>query len=435
MPTRYPFVMLHRLAPCCPLALVLALAPVSSSLAQSDFKLDQSGNWVQVGTAAPGSDGAIIAAARKALAEDRPADAQAAIDPWITANERSQNPLLAQAFVVRGDALTAQGDEYDALYDYERAIKQFPATQSFVTAVEREMDIGVRYCAGLRKKFLGARILPSADIGEELLIRVQERMPGSRLAERAGIELADYYYRDHDLSLAVDAYDLFIQNYPNSQYKQRAMQRRIYATIARFKGPKYDGSSLIDAKILTRRYISLYPAEAEKAGLDDGLLTRLDESSGQEMLETANWYMRRGDDISARMVLQRLVRDHPRTAAAQKGLEIIQSKGWPIQLSNSGKIKPADTDFESGVTGTKVETPAPTGKTIEDKPVPDAPPASEGKPASPDDRPPPVELNRRKPNIPIGTVPPGPPPEPVVPSSTPTPTPATPPPTPEPKQP
>lgn len=415
---------LTLLAPAAAMVVLPAAAP---AFAQSDFRLDQSGNWVQVGAAAPGSDNAVVAAARKALAEDRPADAQAAIDPWITANERSQNPLLAQAFVIRGDALTAQGDEYDALYDYERAIKEFPATQSFVTAVEREMDIGVRYCAGLRRKFLGARILPTSDIGEELLIRTQERMPGSRLAERAGIELADYYYREHELSLAVDAYDLFIQNYPNSQYKQRAMQRRIYATIARFKGPKYDGSSLIDAKILTRRYISLYPAEAEKAGLDDGLLTRLDESSGQEMMETANWYMTRGDDVSARMVLQRLVRDHPRTAAAQKGLEIIQSKGWPIQLSGTGKAKPAETDFESGVTGTKVETPAPApvGKTIEDKPVP------ESKPASPDDRPPPVELNRRKPNIPAGTVPPGPAPEPVVPSSTPTPPPATP----EPKQP
>lgn len=402
------------------LAPVVALA-AAPALAQSDFRLDQSGNWVQVGTAAPGSDSAVISEARKALAEDRPADAQAAIDPWITANERSQNPLLAQAFVIRADALTAQGDEYDALYDYERAIKQFPATQSFVTAVERELDIGVRYCAGLRRKLLGARILPTSDIGEELLIRVQERMPGSRLAERAGIELADYYYREHDLSLAVDAYDLFIQNYPNSQYKQRAMQRRIYATIARFKGPRYDGSSLIDAKILTRRYISLYPAEAEKAGLDDGLLTRLDESSGQEMMETANWYLKRGDDVSARMVLQRLVRDHPRTAAAQKGLEIIQSKGWPIQLSGAGKAKQAETDFESGVTGTKVEDPA-------GKPV-DADKGTKDKPASPDDRPPPVELNRRKPNIPAGTVPPGPPPEPVVP---PTPAPAS---TPEPKQP
>ncbi len=407
---------------------LLATLAAAPALAQSDFRLDGSGNWVQVGTVQPGSDEAVLSQARKALAEDRPGDAQAAIDPWITANERSLNPLLAQAFVVRADALTAQGDEYDALYDYERAIKQFPATQSFVTAVERELDIGVRYTGGLRRKLLGARVLPTSDIGEELLIRVQERMPGSRLAERAGIELADYYYREHELSLSVDAYDLFIQNYPNSQYKQRAMQRRIYATIARFKGPKYDGSSLIDAKILTRRYISLYPAEAEKAGLDDGLLTRLDESSGQEMMETASWYLKRGDDVSARMVLQRLVRDHPRTSAAQKGLEIIQSKGWPIQLSNSGKAKAPETDFESGTVGSKVEPPTPGAGKPETGG--DAKPAPIEKPASSVDRPPPVELNRRVPNVPAGTVPPGPAPEPVVPATTPAPTPSS-----EPKQP
>ncbi len=383
--------------PTLSLALLLAgaCAAPHAALAQSEYRMDQSGNWVQTGAPVPGSDEAIIAQAKKELAEDRPADAQNTISPWIDKNDRSNNPLLAQALIIRADALTAQGDEYEALYDYERAIKQFPATQSFITGAERELDIGVRYTGGLRRKFLGARILPTSDIGEELLIRVQERMPGSRLAERAGIELADYYYRDHDLSLAVEAYDLFIQNYPNSQYKQRAMQRRIYATIARFKGPKYDGSSLIDAKILTRRYVSLYPAEAEKAGLDDGLLTRLDESSGQEMLESANWYLRRGDEISARLVLRRLVRDHSKTAAAQKGLEIIQTKGWPIQLGAEGKPKVAEPDFESGVPGTKVEQLP--GKPV-DEPADAKSPAP--KPASPDTRPPPVELNRRKPQIP-----------------------------------
>ena len=378
------------------LLLAGAIAAPPSALAQSEYRMDQSGNWVQTGSPQPGSDEATLAQAKKELAEDRPADAQNTVSPWIDKNDRSNNPLLAQALIIRADALTAQGDEYDALYDYERAIKQFPATQSFITGVERELDIGVRYTGGLRKKFFGVRILPSSDIGEELLIRVQERMPGSRLAERAGIELADYYYRDHDLSLAVEAYDLFIQNYPNSQYKQRAMQRRIYATIARFKGPKYDGSSLIDAKILTRRYVSLYPAEAEKAGLDDGLLTRLDESSGQEMLESANWYLKRGDEISARMVLRRLVRDHSKTAAAQKALEIIQSKGWPVQLGAESKPKVAGPDFDAASPGAKAEQLP--GKPV-DEPTEEKQ-ASPIKPESPDGRLPPVELNRRKPQIP-----------------------------------
>lgn len=123
------------------------------------------------------------------------------------------------------------------------------------------------------------------------------------------------------------------------------MQRRIYATIARFKGPQHDGSSLIDAKILTRRYISLYPAEAEKAGLDDGLLTRLDESSGQEMMETANWYLKRGDDVAARMVLQRLVRDHHRVPQPREGTGDHPKQGLahPAQRHRQSPNRPRQT--------------------------------------------------------------------------------------------
>ncbi|MBY0312802.1 MAG: outer membrane protein assembly factor BamD [Phycisphaerales bacterium] len=354
---------------------------VAHALAQSpEYRMDESGNWVLVSTPAAGSDEAVIAVARKDLAEDRPADARRVISEWIERNDRTRNPRMAEALLIRGDAQTAEGEEYEALYDYERLIKEFPATPSFVTAIERELDIGVRYCAGLRRKFLGVRVLDAADIGEELLIRVQERMPASRLAERAGIELADYYYRERNLDLAVDAYDLFIQNYPKSQYLQRAMQRRIYATIGRFKGPRYDGSALIDAKILTRRYAALYPAEAQQAGLDDGLLTRLDESSAEELMESATWYLRRDDDVSARYILKRLIREHPKTSAAQKALGMFEERGWA--LSSPAKKSAADD-------ASKQEMPAPAR--VEPDPKSAAPGAENAKP---DERPPPVTPRR-----------------------------------------
>lgn len=356
----------------------------ANALAQSpEYRMDESGNWVLVSTPAAGTDEAVVAAARKDLAEDRPADARRVISEWIERNERTRNPRMAEALLIRGDAQTAEGDEYEALYDYERLIKEFPATPSFVTAIERELDIGVRYCAGLRRKFLGVRVLDAADIGEELLIRVQERMPASRLAERAGIELADYYYRERNLDLAVDAYDLFIQNYPKSQYLQRAMQRRIYATIGRFKGPRYDGSALIDAKILTRRYAALYPAEAQQAGLDDGLLTRLDESSAEELMESAAWYLRRDDDVSARYILKRLIREHPKTSAAQKALGMFQERGWPL----ASPAKKAAADDASNPA-----TPAPAR--VEPDPKGATPGAEDAKP---DDRPPPVTPRRVRP--------------------------------------
>src|SRR5690606_32200410 len=119
-------------------------------------------------------------------------------DGWLEEHEQSDSPLLAQAFLLRGDAVLASGNEYRALYDYERVIIDFPGSPEYARAVERELEIGIRYLHGLRRKLWGIRFAGATDVGEELLVRVQERMPGSALAERAGIELADFYYRTRD---------------------------------------------------------------------------------------------------------------------------------------------------------------------------------------------------------------------------------------------
>src|SRR5690606_33331961 len=163
----------------------------------------------------------------------------------------------------------------------------------------------------MKLKLAGVRILRAADVGEDLLIRVQERLPGSRAAERAGIELADYYFRQREMEMAAIAYDLFLELYPKSEYRLDAMKRLVYATIARFKGPAYDGSPLVDAEVLITRFSRLYPAEARQAGLDEALSTRLDESAANALLQTAQWYINRRETVAGRYTLQRLVREHP----------------------------------------------------------------------------------------------------------------------------
>lgn len=294
----------------------------------TEYRLDDTGEWSAPEEAAGPAMDAALETARRDLAEGRAQAAYAAADRWITANERSGSPHLAAAYLLRADAQTAAGNEYKALYDYERVIRQFPESPEFLTAVERERDIGVRYVNGLKRKFLGLRFADAADAGEELLIRVQERVPGSRLAESAGIELADYYYRIRDMTMADEAYDLFLTNYPASPYRMKAMQRRVYANLARFKGPRYNGAPLTDSSVLIRRFSGLYPGEAERAGLDETLLTRIDESAGLQLLEVAKWYERRGDAVAARLTLRRLLQKHPQTAAAREALDTLTRRGW-----------------------------------------------------------------------------------------------------------
>lgn len=347
-----------------------ALAASAPAWAQTtEYRLDQSGQWETVSTAEAGSDAALIAEARTHLAEKRPEKAKALLDKWIEVNGNSDNPYLPQAYLLRGDALTASGNEYKALYDYEQGVvNRFPATEEFVIALERELEIGVRYVNGLKYKWLGVRIWDASDIGEEILIRIQERLPSSRLAERAGIELADYYYRIRDLELAGEAYELFLLNYPNSAYKMKAMERRVYSSIGQYKGPRYDSASLLDAQALIRRYSALYPEEAEKVGLNDALVARIDESAAAELLESARWYMRQGDAVAARYTLTRLVAKHPSTAAGSLGLQILEERGWTENKPKSPESSAENPTQQPPAPVTPAEATTPSSSQEKPKP-------------------------------------------------------------------
>jgi len=329
------------------LAILLVVVLAARAHAQqATYELTEDGQWVEVAAPEPGSDEAIMGEARRHIVKGKPKRAKKLLTKWIDANEFTQSPWLPEAYLLRGDAKTAAGNEYKALYDYETVISEYPASSAFPIAVERELEIGIKYVNGMKRKFMGIRFSDSSKAGEELLVRVQERMVGSELAERALIELADFYYRQRDMDMAAEAYEIFIKLYPESEYTKKAMQRRIYANIARFKGPRYDASGLIEAKYLIEEFALRYPADAERAGLTNALASRLDESSAAQMLEVARWYYKRGDPVSTRFVLRRLQRRYPLTNAAESGYQFMLERGWNelVETTIGPEEDPTDDD-------------------------------------------------------------------------------------------
>lgn len=312
-------------------ALIACLCLAADAVAQPvEMKFDASGRWTPVEAAAPSPDQAVMDKARTYLAEDKPTYAKSLLNTWIDKNEFSESSYLAEAYLLRADAKTAAGSEYRALYDYEVVCKDFPATREFVKAVERELEIGIRYVNGYKRKFLGMRITNAEDVGEELLVRTTERMPGSRLGERALIELVDYYYRDRDLKMTQVACQKFVELYPRSSLVTHAKQQRIFASVGLFKGPNYDASGLVDAKVLIEDYVKEDPIGAQRVDLSDALLAKIDESLAAQKLERARYYLKRGDPVSARASLRRVCADHPKSVAATTAMQIMESKKWAL---------------------------------------------------------------------------------------------------------
>jgi outer membrane protein assembly factor BamD (BamD/ComL family) len=202
---------------------------------------------------------------------------------------------------------------------------------------------------------VGFRLFDATDYAVEIFIRVQERLPGSALAELAAISLADFYYDRREMKLARDAYDLYILNFPSGPNRLKADRRLVFADIARFKGPRYDSSGLLDARVRIRNFERRYPGEAERIGLNDGMVARIDESLAAQLLESARWYLTQKDDPAARVTLTRLLADHPRTFAATEALALAERKGWDIAPRTPAPAPDPDAPSFEGPGASQVE--------------------------------------------------------------------------------
>lgn len=330
-------------------ATALLAMPAAVMAQSSEFELnDDTGSWTQTQAPEPGTDAAFMADMTALIAEGNPGRASDKLADWLETNKRTRNPYIAQGYYLHGLARVENGREYKALFDLEAIIQDYPDSPYFLKAVELEYQIGLDYINGKKRRFLGMRIENARPTGEELIIRTQERVPGSALAEEAAMTLADHYYKRRELKLAADMYSIFRQNFPESPRVQRAMLREIEANIARFKGPRYDGSGLLDAKLLIEEYQRQYPADAIRSGITEGLDAWIDESAAQQVLDTARWYLKVNDEPSARFILARLIRRHPATDAADEALDMMIQREWVTFESQATETSPEsqaiDTD-------------------------------------------------------------------------------------------
>jgi outer membrane protein assembly factor BamD len=280
----------------------------------------------------PDSPAGQLVEARKLIVQEKPSEALKRLKRWR--KDHPNHPLLAEAYLLQGDAKMSRGDYYASLYDYEQVIELFPASEQFLTAIEREYEIAVLYATGVKRKLWGVRWVPAGGEAEELFIRIQERMPQSDIGEKASIALADYYYRDRDMPLAAEAYDLFLSNYPESDLRQWALLRLIQASLARFKGPEFDATGLIDAAERVRQYQAEYPAGADRINAEE-LLVRINESLARRDFATAAWYDRTGEDVSAALLYRRLIQQYPVTAAARESASRLEAMGEPISVTTA----------------------------------------------------------------------------------------------------
>lgn len=253
---------------------------------------------------------------------------------WLRANK--QSPLRDRGLFLLGQANYFKGDKLQAFYDFDELLDNYASSPLFSTALLREYEIAEAWLKGERRKFLALPIIDMEDEGVEILYRIQQRSPGSPLAEKCLLRTGDYYYLKSQFDLASDVYTVFAKSYPRSPEIPHVKLRQAFSNLAQFRGIRFDATPLIDAREQLLNIEQQYPAMAAEENLNP-VVQRINIAFARKILVTGEYYERTHVPLAAVQEYRFVIRaypDSPEAAVARRHL--VHQPAWALKGKEPG---------------------------------------------------------------------------------------------------
>lgn len=292
----------------------------------------QSDQWVDEAPPVIEGPGDELGQARADLAEGQPAKARRLLTRWLKSGGDEERYY---------EAVFLLGDAYFELRDFWKAATQYTTVaentsgELFQSANQRCVDVARAFLSGQKRIVWRILRLPAYDEGVELLDRVWERVPGSRLGELALKLKADFYFNRGDVDLAQDEYANLAQQYPSGRYVQFAMLRTAVAAEAAFPGIRFDDRPLIEAEERYRQLQATFPGYAEREGVDQRL-EGIRQQRAEKDCDIARWYERTRQPAAAEFYYRRILQDWPGTLAAAEAQSRLRALGVQVEERDTG---------------------------------------------------------------------------------------------------
>lgn len=341
----------------------------------------------ELGTAENAQRDPELDAIEQLLAAKRGQTAKPRIIEWIKANPGS--PDRERGLFLLAEMYDQVGDKIRAFYHLDELMDFYPESRLFFPALEKQFAIADGMLKGYKLRFLGMPILSGEDEAIEMLFRIQERAPGSPIAERSLLRTADYYYDHGDYDFAVDAYAAYAKTYPRSPDTPGVRLRQAYASLAQFRGKRFDPTPAIDAKAQLQDIQAEYPEMARREGVAE-VLTKIDELLAARIAQTADFYRRTHQPRAQAFNLRYLIDNYPETQAAAKAKTTLEKMPqWALDLptpqvnrgDEESKLKQSGSELRGQPKGAGTPGGATSPKTP--PPQPGTPPDRTGESTTP----------------------------------------------------
>jgi len=299
-------------------ALVVTVIGLLSSLAHANvpsWELQTGGGWhlTTAPTTQPIHD-ETLDRAEQMIQHGQVGPAKKVVVGWIKSHKDS--PIRDRGVYLLGECNYLVGNRNLSFYNFDELLDLYPDSRYFYPALQRQYDIADAYLKGYKNKFLGLPINDAHIEATEMLYRVQQRSPGSPLAEKALLRVADYYYSDGEFDVAADAYAAYIRGYPRSPHLARVRLRQAFSALAQFRGVRYDATPIIDPRPQLQDVQAAYSQLAQKENIT-AIVQRIDKALARKLLDIGDYYTRTHKPSAAVYYYRYLIGSYPDYREAQ----------------------------------------------------------------------------------------------------------------------
>lgn len=293
-----------------------APTPPPATAPQTTIELRSGQYWeeVRAATTAPATD-ETLERAGQLVARNSNQAAKKVLVAWLKQNPT--HPLRDRGLYLLGLANFQYGDRVMSFYNFDELLDKFPESKYFYPALDRQYEIADAFLSGYKRRFLGVPLLNAEDEAIEMMFRIQQRSPGSPLAEKALKRTADFYYADAQYDLAADAYQAFADRYRRSPDMPQVRLKKAFAQLAQFTGTRFDPTPVINARTSLEEIAVDYPDLARQENVA-AVIERIDAALARKVYQQAKFYERTHEPRAAAYQFQYLIKNYPASAEAER---------------------------------------------------------------------------------------------------------------------
>jgi len=287
------------------------------------WRLDQNQQWKTV--SAEGQDKYLLAVAeiKQLVNAGRTKDAAKAVVKLKKDFPEIAGPDL-DAFI-EAEMLFAKGKFSKASKAYNKLLTEYPESQLYEAALDRQFSIATAFLAGRKRPVLKIFRMRGYSQGARIMGSISDRAGDAPIAIKAAVSVAKSLERRGKFNDAYFEWSQISSRWPTGQTGKDALLGMARCKHAAYKGPKYNASELRSAKSYYENFKLRYPKDAEEIGVDK-ILKQITEQQAEKQFSIGQYYQKVGDKQSANVYYQMVLDNWPESTAAEKTKQEINKR-------------------------------------------------------------------------------------------------------------